>query len=514
MDSNRNYKTENKRNMAAIKDTEEQVTIYGKAQNSESFVVEAGAGVGKTYTIEQIVRRKASRQYRILYLAFNTHVVEEAKRKMSDVEGLVISTVHSFAYKELGYRYRHKLGEMNLREFISLLGTSSFKAGEYIRRTINNYIGSSDHNMLLQHVPKEVTKNYRDLTLKNALSIWNQMTDLQSPVKMPHDGYLKLFCSGHGGIAALDSFSGMIVDESQDQNGCFVELEKRYLSKGKQLIKVGDTNQQLYSFRGVCNANAEFRKIIPTYTLSKSFRFGPDIGELATALVSTKRSGYPSKITGTESLTTVIHPPRTKLTGKRTILHRTAVGVVSTALEMHKHGMKCHVVGGIKAYMTKELRWYQLLKQGETNKIPHWFLKSFPNWQKVMESKKSNVDQEVTRVVKVLTSCEKHGYKDVSSLFDMMDNSQPNIDDAQFILSTVHRFKGSESDHVVLSNDFMPWKRITKLPKDQREEEINNLYVAITRARKDLVINETIWDVMAQTKITALCSRHRSAYAN
>ncbi|AIW22639.1 ATP-dependent helicase [Vibrio coralliilyticus] len=499
--------------MAVIKDTAEQVIIYSKAQNSESFVVEAGAGVGKTHTIEQIVRRKASSEYRMLYLAFNTHIVEEAKKKMSDVEGLVISTVHSFAYNELGHLYRHKLGEMNLREYMTALSSSSFKTAEYVRNTVNCYIGSSDHDMLIKHVPKEVRKEYRDLTLKNARSIWKQMIDLHSPVKMPHDGYLKLFCSGPDGIAALDSFAGLIVDESQDQNGCFVELEKRYLSEGNQLIKVGDTDQQLYSFRGVCNANAEFRKIIPTYTLSKSFRFGPSVGELATAVISTKKSEFPSKITGTESLTTLIHPPGTKLKGKRTILHRTAVGVLTTALEMYKHGMKFHVVGGIKAYVTKELHWYQLLKQGKTDKIPHWFLKSFPNWQKVMECNKAKADQEVTRVVKMLTNCEKQGYTDVSSLFELLDSSQPSIDEAQFVLSTVHRFKGAESDCVVLSNDFQPWQRITKMPKSKRDEEVNNLYVALTRVRKELVINDTIWDIMVQTKTTELCTRHRSVYA-
>lgn len=175
--------------------------------------------------------------------------------------------------------------------------------------------------------------------------------------------------------------------------------------------------------------------------------------------------------------------------------------------------MKFHVVGGIKAYVTKELRWYQLLKQGKTDKIPHWFLKSFPDWQKVMECNKAKVDQEVSRVVKMLTSCEKQGYTDVSSLFELLDRSQPHINEAQFILNTVHLYKGAECDGVVLSNDFLQWQRITKMPKSKRDEEINNLYVALTRASKDLVINDTLWDIMVQTKTTELCTRHRSVYS-
>lgn len=61
--------------------------------------------------------------------------------------------------------------------------------------------------------------------------------------------------------------------------------------------------------------------------------------------------------------------------------------------------------------------------------------------------------------------------------------------DAQVTVSTAHRSKGLEWEVVVLNEDFCD---ITDplLSTEERQDEINLLYVAVTRARKSLVLNE------------------------
>ncbi len=61
--------------------------------------------------------------------------------------------------------------------------------------------------------------------------------------------------------------------------------------------------------------------------------------------------------------------------------------------------------------------------------------------------------------------------------------------DAQVTVSTAHRSKGLEWDVVVLNEDFCD---ITDplLSAEERQDETNLLYVAVTRARKTLVLNE------------------------
>ena len=58
----------------------------------------------------------------------------------------------------------------------------------------------------------------------------------------------------------------------------------------------------------------------------------------------------------------------------------------------------------------------------------------------------------------------------------------------QVTISTAHRSKGLEWPVVVLNEDFVD---ITGplLPEDERTDETNLLYMAVTRARKTLVIN-------------------------
>ena len=63
--------------------------------------------------------------------------------------------------------------------------------------------------------------------------------------------------------------------------------------------------------------------------------------------------------------------------------------------------------------------------------------------------------------------------------------------DAQVTVSTAHRSKGLEWPVVMLSEDFTD---ITDplLSQEERQDETNLLYVAVTRARKTLVLNELV----------------------
>jgi F-box protein 18 (helicase) len=71
-------------------------------------------------------------------------------------------------------------------------------------------------------------------------------------------------------------------------------------------------------------------------------------------------------------------------------------------------------------------------------------------------------------------------------------------DKAELIFSTVHRCKGIEYDSVQLVNDFVTGKELIKLKEtkketintDQLNEEINLLYVAVTRRKKKIDIPE------------------------
>lgn len=73
-------------------------------------------------------------------------------------------------------------------------------------------------------------------------------------------------------------------------------------------------------------------------------------------------------------------------------------------------------------------------------------------------------------------------------------------ENAEMIFSTVHRCKGMEYDAIQLVNDFISEQKIEKLLENKENsivpekinEEINLLYVAITRAKESIHIPETL----------------------
>ena len=76
-----------------------------------------------------------------------------------------------------------------------------------------------------------------------------------------------------------------------------------------------------------------------------------------------------------------------------------------------------------------------------------------------------------------------------------------NRDEAEMIFSTVHRSKGMEYDVVQIVNDFLSEEHLIKLKEKNRtgvinqtelNEEINLLYVAVTRTRNSVYIPETL----------------------
>jgi F-box protein 18 (helicase) len=80
-----------------------------------------------------------------------------------------------------------------------------------------------------------------------------------------------------------------------------------------------------------------------------------------------------------------------------------------------------------------------------------------------------------------------------------VDNDEK--DKAEIIFSTVHRSKGMEYEAIQLVNDFVTEDKIKELVKDEDKnaldrdkinEEINLLYVAITRTKNSLHIPETL----------------------
>jgi len=72
--------------------------------------------------------------------------------------------------------------------------------------------------------------------------------------------------------------------------------------------------------------------------------------------------------------------------------------------------------------------------------------------------------------------------------------------EVRFVFSTVHKFKGLEMDNVRLLDDFS-YQRLPYSVPEHDGEEFNLLYVALTRAKKRLMLNDALYFLMTSSAV-------------
>lgn len=144
---------------------------------------------------------------------------------------------------------------------------------------------------------------------------------------------------------------------------------------------------------------------------------------------------------------------------------------------------------------------------GEKGKVRDPFIRSFVSFAALEDYAEIVDDREIKARVKVV---KKHTFKIPRLVSELEKNEQPDANQANIILTTAHKSKGNEWDQVVLGDDFSESVNDSGTPRaspyllDKDEyldwEEANLIYVAATRAKKNLVLNEDLDELMRYFK--------------
>jgi len=464
-----------------LKPTNEQYDIL-HSENDFLYVL-ARAGTGKTTTLSEYtkLRKKSS----FLYIVYNSSIREEAIHKFPSYVN--IQTIHSLAYSFVGKKYKEKLS-FNLKvedifrhspffKDLNITDEDSYKKAYNIILIINGFCNSSRKSISeLEHI-----EHYKTI----ALDYWNMMIDINNKnVPITHDGYLKLF---HLSKPVLD-YEYILVDEAQDSNEVMLDI---VYSQSAKKIFVGDEHQRIYSFRGAINVfsedkyfstDSDYKKL----SLTESFRFGPNIAEIANVLLSNYKNET-NLLVGLEkpSYVGVIdkNMPYTSIT-------RTNGKLFDLAIENVRKGKSIHIVGG-SDFIFNQIRDAYYLFKGENDKIKSEYLKTFKNYRSFKGMATSLKVPEYVFLVRII---DKYG-ENLDEWFSLIKRSLTGIKTADVVLTTAHKSKGLEFLFVKLEDDFVslfddngiriPFSRV-------EEEEINILYVALTRATDELELNKDL----------------------
>lgn len=491
--------------------------------NANVLKIKAGAGTGKTTTLRGLAHRNP--KSRMLYLAFNRAIKDEAQGKFtSNVRAM---TAHGLAFGRIGKDYANtpdKLASGDIKPFhVQAALEATLKKipaalhnlyGGRVIETVKRFLISPDDHLAPEHVsisgsPGEKKHFNPGRILSDADLVWQEMQDLASKVPMIHDGYLKLFQ-----LDAPDlGYDVILLDEAQDTNPvtqAFVEQQR-----GRK-IYVGDEHQAIYGFRGAQNA-MDLVQADEEYMLTGSFRFGQKIADLANLILEVKGEEE-LRLRGLGASSVVA--PLSKKT-PHAFIARGNSGLFARAVQAMEEGTSFAFVGPLFNYRFDLIEQTFLMSQDKKAKDP--FLASFANFEALEEYAESMEDREIQSRCKMVKRYGKRIPMLIAQIQARAGQFPTKGKEFQLVLTSAHRSKGLEFDHVVLADDFMDffdeanggWKNLVQADSFQREE-VNLQYVAATRAKKQLEIGEKLqafvdYRVALDKKLRARAEAKKSA---
>lgn len=478
--------------------TPEQTTAVDTYGDGVDLVLQAGAGCGKSSTLKLIARSDTRR--RMLYVAYNKPIVAEATRSFPS--NVTCKTGHGLAFDP---RYLPRIQRprqtakdaadaLDVRGILNIVGavpTIKNDAGQLTPmvtktvmrlalETVDRFCHSADDEITAHHVPHiegldkpEARARVVELVLPVAVAAWGDILTDDGVLRFSHDYYLKIWALGRPKLPA----DVVLLDEAQDTNDVLsrVLLDQDHA----QRIAVGDSAQQIYSWRG---ANDALRKFVeqldaPELTLSQSFRFGEPIAEAANKWLRLIKA--PLRLTGWEGCDSRTGP----IEAPDAVLCRTNAGAMGLLLEAMDQDKKVAMVGGRDDL--RRLAWAaDALQQGRPTDHPEFI--AFPNWSAVREYAK-----EEDNSLKVLVDLiDEHGPAAILTAAEGLTDEKQ----ADLVISTAHKSKGREWKRVRIHGDF---KAPRPDPQTQhiaiRREEARLAYVAVTRAREVLDAQALAW---------------------
>lgn len=481
-----------------------QNLIFDFVKHSDAnAVVEAVAGSGKTTTAVHAMRYVPS-YMNILFAAFNKSIVDELDKRVPD--GVTVKTMHSIGWSAMK---RHYGGN------IQLLERKSFSHAEklFSKMRREKWYWGYIHNILKLADIVRQNVDFDEQTIeeamdKHAISILTgeepfhvmQLLKSMSEDLEVFDFTDMIYFPAANPEIRMPKFDFMFIDELQDLNRAQQLMLERMFNKNSRFIGVGDSRQAIYGFRGSDEQSfTRFRQMPKTsgLPLSICYRCGKAIVEEAKLIVP-QIQWYPLQEDG-EVRTGEVE----EITGGDWVICRNTKPLVVLVFILISDGKKAKIKGkeigddiisliqsagvNIQSLVIKHLknkRDQLLLQYGDFYKMDrpelHPNVIALEENISVIEFLFDKMGGDVRRVIKFL----KETFSD---------------EQADIMLSTIHKAKGLENDRVYfLRPDLIPSKFAVN--PWQKEQEENLRYVAITRAKKELIyINDFPYERISKT---------------
>jgi len=321
------------------------------------------------------------------------------------------------------------------------------------------------HEMLPTSVPDSLKERidkpgpeideYKRFIRESANTFWDRMNDRNSNVPITHDTYVKQWSINN---PKIDS-DVILFDEAQDASGLFIDIVSR--QRHAQRIWVGDRHQQIYEWRGAINA-LDLVEADERLYLTESWRCHQAIADQANVVL--KALGETKPLIGRGG---------TKANSGQAYLCRTNLGALDIYVDLVER------YDSVRLDNAKDL--IALVEDCEALMAgrPKGSLALFKDWKSLVEHSETPQGGDLKPLVDAIS---RYGCQGLRRLLE-----RGLVERARITVATIHRAKGLEWDKVTIIDD---WARIKQYQDDPAERRL--LYVAITRARKELVLSDVV----------------------
>jgi superfamily I DNA/RNA helicase len=469
---------------------------------TRNLVVRARAGTGKTTTIVEAVKRllKANPQRTIIIAAFGKAIAEELVSRFVGYN-VIVKTLHAIGLQcvkrfwpdvkvsfdstradDLAERVCGRSAPDAIKKLVAKLHTK----GREIAAHASKLGDLTELAIRFECEPSEewVADGFDLAYVEQKALDAMELAASEKPVKTGIDGSDMIFLPVRNGWLRRMA-DDIVVDEAQDMNPTQLEIATKIADRA---IVVGDDKQAIYSFRGAdVDALDRLKRELDAHELplNVTYRCAKSIVREAQRLVPDFEAG-PDNIEGA-----VTYLDLTKLTQSAAagdfVLSRVNAPLVSIAMSLLRSGKRTRIAGrDIGAGLRS------LIRRMKARSVPE-LLTKIENW-KDREIKRLDA-RFVGKMDSPTYTSRRDGICDQAEMLCSLTDGAPSVAEVEtridalftddglgtagmITCSSVHRSKGLEADRVFVLADTL---------RENNDEERNITYVAITRAKNELV---------------------------
>ena len=448
--------------------------------------VVAFAGAGKTSTLRALA--EAHPDWRILYTAFNNSVVQDGKKAFEHLPNVTCATTHvvatpartalQSAVKKL------RTNAMSVKDVCAAFPGFSAKDLCPALNAADAFMVSDAEQVEAGHVPMRAQGDHDNIVML-ANRMVTRMLDPEDAFPFTFNSYLRKFVLS----APRLPYDCILVDESQDLNPITTRL---FLQQAHaRRIFVGDSHQHIYAFNGTRDCLSTL-PVTASFRLTRCFRFGPDLAAVADKILYLK--GERTPLRGGRGRVTVVDesdellPEHFEGAGCVLGVVRFNVSWIELAAQVCARGGQAYIEtpAAARKFLDMAEDVYKV-SQGQGRAVSQANRFRIGQYQSLGALEDEARESSSTDLLIMASFVRKHLQTFPALMHQLRAGLVETPEEARARLSTCHKAKGCEHDHVFVCSDVsdVVVKNDTHSGLVERSDydEINLLYVAITRAR-------------------------------